>query len=1130
MPSVPTAPPSSRSPQRIQDALTAFVGRERERAELVGAFDHAVGGSGRLVLLAGDLGVGKTRLADELTIQAAARGAVVAWGRCWEGGGAPAYWPWMQIIRTCAGGLDAAARAALIASCAPYLTALVPELGPPAEVSDARPLSTGFASTNPGPEESDRFRLFDAVSRFFAHVSRERPLVIVFDDAHAADAASLLMLRFLARELRPLRLLLIVTYRETEAQLDPHKAELVAEIGREGTTLTLTGLTEADVHQFLEASTGQPPDHATVAALHRTTEGNPFFLSEIVRLLAAEGRSPQRGAGGLADFRIPDRVRVAIRRRVRLVSGAARAALNVAAVAGHTFDAAVIAAAAEAPLEQLTAALEEAEARSIIHGVPDAAGRYRFNHVLISETLYHDLPKPARRQLHLRIAGIIEDTHRTDLAPHYSALAHHFSAALPAGPADKAVEYSRRGAEAAQAVFAYEEAADLYRLAIDASELTQSIDERARCEMLLSLGEALYGTGLFNRARDAFERAADCARRLGSAEHVARAALGFGMPPTTPYVVDTALVHLLEEALGALPDSDTALRAMVMARLASELYWSDARARGGDLSRRAVETARRLGDRLTLVYSLFARHVAAWSVDNLEERLAIATEIAALASDAQSASWPTRIWELRASYLRFDDLLELGDVAGVDQEIEQYARLAAELRHQLGYEELVRATRALMDGRLAQAEEMAERALEVAGELERRQRPFRQAVGSLRLILRREQGRIDEIEPLFASARARAPQSALVRCSLALCHIELGQRAEAVAEFEQVAAADLAALPRDAAWMATMVLLAEVCAALGDTDRALTLYRLLLPYASRNATLDVHACYGSVALYLGILATTAADLDRAAEHFEAALRFNLKMGASLWVAHTRYRYAGMLLARGRSGDRERAAELAALASASAESLGLTSLGRRIRALGRTDVVGAGQADGTVIPVTILFTDVRDSTGLTERLGDLRAQELLHAHNTIVREQVAAHRGSEVKSMGDGFMIAFPSARRALLCAIAIQRALAAHNRRQPDAPIHVSMGVHSGEAIKESGDFFGKTVILAARIGAHARGGEILVSTTCRELAASAGDLRFDEGHEIEFKGLAGSYRVHAVRWEDGGAAPGVSAPERSGR
>ncbi|HVA77274.1 MAG TPA: AAA family ATPase [Candidatus Binataceae bacterium] len=1088
-----------------------LIGRMPEMLELRAALDDAVAGRGCLLMVGGEPGIGKTALADEISTEAAARGAQVAWGRCWEDGGAPAYWPWTEILRALLRERDRQALAALLGDRAAQLSALMPEFRAAAQspaASEPPAQATGLGSNEPADQ---RFRLFDSIATLIAALARDRPLLIVLDDAHAADPASLLLLRFIARGVRRLPLLIIVTYRENELRLDPKRAQLFAELRREGVAMVLCGLGAAEVAEFVRSRRTDGSDPALVEELHKVTEGNPFFLSEIVRLLAAEGSVPRKGARAIAPFRIPDGVRAAIKRRVELVSAVTRGALTVAAVAGRDFDLATIREACALPVESLLGALDEAEAAGLVTTRHDHIGGYRFSHALIPETLYSDLSKPSARGLHLQIAQTLESLHRANLEPQLAKLAHHYGAALPSGPLDKAIAYAHRGAQHAQAMLAYEDAARLYEMALAALELGHAEDGRLRCEMLLSLGEVLYGAGLFDRARAAFARASVCARQIGSAEDIARAALGFGMPPSTPERADHDLIAMLEQARDALGGADSAQLAMILARMSAEYFWAHD-PRRAVLSRQAVEIARRVGDSAALLYVLYTRHTAVWEPGNLEERLEIASEIIALAGESGNRRWALRVWGLGAHYMHFADLLEVGDIPAVDREIANYSRLAGELRQDLGYEELIRATRALMDGRFAEAERLGVKTLEVAMRLERRIGPFRGAVNSQLLILRREQGRLAELEPVLRTTLARTPGSALRRCAMAFLHSQTGRRAEARARFEELAAGNFAALPRDMSWYATMVMLAEVCAFLGDAARARTLYDLLEPFAARNAVLDIHVCYGAVAHYLAMLAATTGDLDRAEAHFEAALLFNLKMGASAWVARTRYEFAAMLLGRGKPGDRERALELAESALASAEALGMIVLKENLRELtGPAPRADAGP-DGTV---TIMFTDIEDSTGTTERLGDVRAQVWLREHNALVRAEISAHQGFEVKSMGDGFMIAFPSARRALNCAIAIQRACAAYSAAHPDAPIRVSIGAHTGEAIKETGDFYGKTVIVASRIGARARGGEILVSATLKDLTESAGDLAFGAGRDLELKGLSGAHRVYALQWTD---------------
>lgn len=1094
-----------------------LVGRTREYDDLRAHLDAAMAGRGQHVLLAGEPGIGKTRLADELASEAAARGAKVAWGRCWEDGGAPAYWPWIEVLRACARDGPAEALAALHQQGSPHVAALVGQLQLPG--------SAVATSVSPPPAlgaepAADRFHLFDAVTRFLAAIAASTPLVVILDDAHAADVASLRLLQFVARTVRHHPVLLLVTYREADVRRSPWLTEAFADLAREGRTVWLRGLGEPDVREWLGQGGAPTLDARAATVIHRITDGNPFFVNEIVGLMAAGQRhlpaAPEGVAACLDTFGIPDGIRVAIRRRVALASADARRVLAVGAVAGREFDAGLLRDAIGLPAAGLTAALEDAVACGLVAHVADAPERYRFTHVLVAETLSRDLVPERRQALHLAVARAIEAARHGGLDGHLAELAHHYARALPLGPVSKAVEFARRGAQHAESVLAYEEAARLYDSAVTALESDAHGDLALSCDLLLGLGENAFGAGRFERTREAFARAADAARRLGSPERLSRAALGFGLPPIAPYTVDPQLVALLEGALTALDDADSALRTQLLARLASELHWSPDRARGAALSQQAVAMARRLGDPATLVYALFMRHLAAWSLDNLDERLAIATEIISLAERAGPMPWAMRAWELRARYYRFVDLLELGDVPEVDAEIARYRALAAALRQHHGFEELALATRALMDGRLGDAERFAERALDAARRLERREKPFRQAVSSLRLILRREQGRLAEILPLFRAPRV-VLRSWVARCSLAYCLAALGHRADAAVEWEALAAGGFADVPRDAGWMAAMVLLSEVCAMLDDAPRARQLYERLAPYADRNATLDVHVCYGAVAHYLGRLAATFGEERLAEAHFAAALQRNVAMGATLWATRSRYEYARLLLRHDRAEDRARAASLCELARASATALALPALSAEIAALAAHPAV----PDGTL---TIMFTDLQDSTGMTDRLGDRPAQALLREHNAVVREQIVAHRGREVKTTGDGFMIAFDSARRAIGCAIAIQRALADRNACRPTDPLRVSIGLHSGEAVWEAGDYYGKAVIVAARLAALAGGGEILASATVRDLTGNTGAVAFGRARTVSLKGFAARWRVHAVDWQHD-VPVGVDAP-----
>jgi class 3 adenylate cyclase len=291
---------------------------------------------------------------------------------------------------------------------------------------------------------------------------------------------------------------------------------------------------------------------------------------------------------------------------------------------------------------------------------------------------------------------------------------------------------------------------------------------------------------------------------------------------------------------------------------------------------------------------------------------------------------------------------------------------------------------------------------------------------------------------------------------------------------------------------------------------------------------------GRIAHAAGIVAAARGDLHRAVAEWERAIAIAREWSHPWYEAETFFRW-GLALAR--AGDAggalprfDSALDIYRRLGASAPWLERV-LSAKLRAQGidpanietsieevaslveqeRPDLRAHAAPDGTV---TVMFSDIEGSTAINERLGDRRWIELLREHNAIVREQVAAHGGYEVKSQGDGFMLAFASARRALECAAAIQHAFDLRNHGQPDQPLRVRIGLHTGEAIREGDDFFGRHVNLAARVAAQARGGEVLVSSLLKDLTEGAGDFRFDGGRETELKGLSGSHRVFSLELE----------------
>jgi class 3 adenylate cyclase len=337
-----------------------------------------------------------------------------------------------------------------------------------------------------------------------------------------------------------------------------------------------------------------------------------------------------------------------------------------------------------------------------------------------------------------------------------------------------------------------------------------------------------------------------------------------------------------------------------------------------------------------------------------------------------------------------------------------------------------------------------------------------------------------------------------------------------------------------------MSLLAEAIAIVGDVDRAGPAYDELLPYEGQVIVVArAVGCNGPVDRVLGLLALTMDRTDDAERHLGNAVEIATRMGDRPGMALCGLALAELLLARDESNDRELAQEMLSTVLGTAREMGArwivdralrdrleaqglsgvdvtTSIDDMVSALEeeRPDMRAHAAPDGTV---AILFSDIEDSTVLTEKLGDERWLEVLREHNAIFREEISRHEGYEVKSQGDGFMLAFPDPCEALECAIAVQRAFAEREQTGEGETLRVRMGLHTGEVISEEGDYFGKNVILAARIAAEALGSEILVSEELRDAAASDGGngngLRFDDGRELELKGLAGSHRVFRAEW-----------------
>ena len=600
-----------------------LVGRERELAVLRRKLEVAARGHGSVAFLSGEPGIGKTRLAEEASSIAELGGVRVLWGRCYEGEGAPSFWPWVQIIRGFVREQDPELLRAWIGPGAADIAQIVPEL---------RERLPDLASPPSLEPAQARFRFFDSTTAFLLRAAADQPLLLVLDDLHWADEPSLLLLQFLAHELGSAHVLTLGTYRDTDVAPGHALTRALADLARcEGTEhVPVRGLTEGEVARLLHSDGGPALPDGLARTLAHETEGNPFFITQILRLLnsgPASGRERPNSWAGL----MPPSVREALGRRLERLSPACRSVLTVAAVLGRDFNLATLERVGELAGEPLLAALDEAVAARIIQPAERLLGAYAFTHALMRETIYGELSAVTRVRLHRQAGESLETIYAADPEPHLAELAYHFGRAAPGGGVERALDYARRAGDHALALLAYEDAAEQYRSAAELLNLRLPVDERRRCELLIAESEAWSRCGRAIEARRAYARAAELARSLEANDLLARTALGFGGPRPPTGVVDDEHIALLREALDRLGGDDSDLRARLLACLARALYWSKDHAAKDALSRCAVEIARRLADPETLAVVLNARH---WTVrwpDMLDERLAIGAELIPLA-------------------------------------------------------------------------------------------------------------------------------------------------------------------------------------------------------------------------------------------------------------------------------------------------------------------------------------------------------------------------------------------------------------------------------------------------------------------------------------------------------------------
>lgn len=854
-----------------------LVGREEPLTRLAGLLVEAAAGRGNLVLITGEPGIGKTGLARALTATAAAMGLNTGWGRCEETAGAPAFWPWSQALADLNPATDDTVRART------PLAALIPD--PAAEVLDAN---------------TAVFRLAEAAAALLREAG---PTLLVLDDLHRADGDTLHLVGRLGQMLTGLPVLLVLTSRDAEADITPEVAEVLAELARaELVRIGLRGLDETGIQTYARLHHDIELPAAVAEALARRTNGNPFFVGELIRLLADQRQLTETGA---ADLRVPDGVRDVVRRRIAQLPDEVGRYLEAAAAYGATFDADLVEEASGLTAAEAVTATEAALlAGLIVADGPDL----RFTHALVREAVYVRLPLGRRRELHAAIARLLEQrTGRIGLAE----LAHHYGEAGP-DHARAAWTYAVRASELAARQSAPAEAARLQDLALTSVSRDRTASATDRYDVLLGLARARKRAGQEIQAWAAAREAAEVALEAGDVVAAATAAVAVTTDAIWSWreylVVDFTGVALFERLLRELPAGHEVVRTRLLAALAAEIYYQpDTVDRAVELSTEAESLARSYGSPEDLARILELRHLAYERPGLLGERLSAARELLEL---AEAADDPVAV--CRALVFLGRDQLEQGEVAAGLRDYQRARGLAETYSLAPVLVTLVWADAVVAVGRGRFDE--AEQAIATAAEFHAGTTLAGAASLPIALAatLGLARGTLAAIEPMLAEAAAFSGL-ALLREWHALALVRAGRIEEAAAALGPWR--QQPEVPPDYLWLTHLAIRAELWSALGSAEAARELYAQLAPYEGRLVIGGTGITIaGFAGHHVGLLARTVGELDTAVHHLQTALGRNESAGLWPFAAATARELAATLRQRDRPGDRQTAAAVEARAS------------------------------------------------------------------------------------------------------------------------------------------------------------------------------------------------------------------------
>jgi len=915
-------------PARLARRPTVGVfGREAELGAMADAAKRVAGGEGREVLLvSGEAGQGKTTLVAEAARTAFDHGACVLFGHCEEYLATPyqlfaealnhyvTHAPEDQLLA------HVAAHGSELARLVPALAARIPDL-PPSRAVDS---------------DTERFLRFGAVVGLLSQVSEHQLVVLVLDDLQWADTASLELLRHLASAERPMAVLVLGAYRDTELSKTHPLLDALAALHRQLNVarIQLPGLDDVGVASYMEAAAGQTLDDAGITlahALYRETDGNPLFVGEVLRHLSETGAIYRDDATGrwmgmddLEKAGLPDSVREVIGARVGRLGDTAGRVLSLAAVIGRDFDTDLLARAAGISEDDLLDTLDEAATADLVRETTTAPGLYHFAHALIQHTLSEDLGPTRRARAHRQIAEALEALYGDHPGDRVGELARHWFSASQPKDVVKALDYSRQAADTALRALAPGDALRYYSQALDLYGQAPH-DETLRCDLLIGLGTAQRQTG-DPAHRETLLEAAAIAKAHDDPHRLVTAALANNRGTASAAgQLDTERVAVLEDALEAGGDPDSGRTALLLATLCAELSYGDELDRQRRLATEAMAMARRLGEPLALVRVMSLVHSVTVVSDDLDERL---SDLAEAVSISRIIGDP--IAEFFANFNRAFACLQTGNGAQFDIHIDACNSIADHLdqRYERWVVAYMRSTRALLAGDTGRAEEHANAALTIGAD----SAPEAFSVyGAQLLSIRRVQGRVAEVVDLIAQAADDNPGLPILRAALARILCEVDRNDEALAVINSDLADGLTQFPYDIAWLPTMTNLAYVSIQLVRPDTARLLYQRMLPRHAQVASVG-SAIDGPVALYLGALSTFFRAYEDAEGHFAEAREVSRNLRAPYWAGLTQVEWARMLLQRNCSDDARTATTMLTRELDRAKQYGFAALETQVNGL------------------------------------------------------------------------------------------------------------------------------------------------------------------------------------------------------